>query len=589
MIQRNVGFVVLLFLALVLTGCGQQTGTTTISTPGSTPSTNTTLSSISLSSGTLSPSFSTSVASYTATVSNSVSSITVTPTGSGTIKVDGTTVNSGSASGAISLSVGSNTITIKAYPSGSVTAETYIVNVIRSNSGSTYYISTTGSDSTGDGSQAKPWATPGHGSRQLSAGDTLIILGGTYTLTRYDQDIITPQNSGTASAPIIIRGEIGNRPVLAAKNTSASGSGLGLLAMIDLNGKSYITIENLELTHDPTVTGSAVYVRDAITGLSGAVSHITLKDLYIHHIDSSGLNIWDVNTLLLKDCTIKYCGYSAIASPDKGLGGGVRNITIDGCNLSYNGHYYQGASTSPWDRPDGIGLEEGPGPIEVKNSLVEHNKGDGIDLKLSNCHVHHNIVANNFADGIKLWSGVTTVENNVVYGVGDGSATPATPWVCLVIDGATGETYVIQNNTFRCNPERGHYMSTIQYSGRSNINLTMRNNIFSNSASTVWLAPEITSYTIQNNLWDRASSSYEIEIGGAARTVEQLNVLLNCRGNTQEAPSFVSPAWGTTGNYRLNAGSAGIDQGTLSGAPSDDLDGVSRPVGSAVDIGAYER
>lgn len=80
--------------------------------------------------------------------------------------------------------------------------------------GNTYYVSPTGSDATGDGSLAHPWATPGYGSRQLQPGDALIILGGRYVVSRYDEDILMPP-SGTVNAWVTIRGEAGNRPVLA--------------------------------------------------------------------------------------------------------------------------------------------------------------------------------------------------------------------------------------------------------------------------------------------------------------------------------------------------------------------------------------
>jgi len=74
-----------------------------------------TLSALSLSTGTLAPTFACATISYTATVANATTSITVTPTvncGGATVTVNGVSVASGSASGAISLDVGGNTITI---------------------------------------------------------------------------------------------------------------------------------------------------------------------------------------------------------------------------------------------------------------------------------------------------------------------------------------------------------------------------------------------------------------------------------------------------------------------------------------------
>ncbi|MFX7836724.1 cadherin-like beta sandwich domain-containing protein, partial [Acinetobacter baumannii] len=75
-------------------------------------STVSTLSNLALSSGTVSPTFASGTTSYTASVANAVSAITVTPTvtdATATVKVNGTTVASGTASGSIALAVGQNT------------------------------------------------------------------------------------------------------------------------------------------------------------------------------------------------------------------------------------------------------------------------------------------------------------------------------------------------------------------------------------------------------------------------------------------------------------------------------------------------
>ena len=92
---------------------GYPSATATVS--GTSASNISTLSGLTLSSGTLSPTFSSSRTSYTATVSTDTSTVTITPTRSqanATITVNGTTVSSGAASGSISLSTGANTITV---------------------------------------------------------------------------------------------------------------------------------------------------------------------------------------------------------------------------------------------------------------------------------------------------------------------------------------------------------------------------------------------------------------------------------------------------------------------------------------------
>ena len=93
-----------------------------------------TLNNLTISNGTLTPVFASGTFNYTDTVANTVTSVTVTPTvtdTTATVKVNGVPVTSGTASGAIPLAVGSNTITVVVTAQDSVTTDTYTIKVIR--------------------------------------------------------------------------------------------------------------------------------------------------------------------------------------------------------------------------------------------------------------------------------------------------------------------------------------------------------------------------------------------------------------------------------------------------------------------------
>lgn len=95
------------------------------------------LSGITLTTATLSPTFNSSTTTYTASVVNGTTSITVTPTrtqANASITVNGTAVTSGSASGAISLNVGANTITVVGTAQDGTTTATYTITVTRAGS-----------------------------------------------------------------------------------------------------------------------------------------------------------------------------------------------------------------------------------------------------------------------------------------------------------------------------------------------------------------------------------------------------------------------------------------------------------------------
>jgi len=93
-----------------------------------------TLSSLTISAGTLSPSFSGSTTSYTDNVTNTVVSVTVTPTttdANATVTVNNATVASGTPSGPIALNLGNNTISTLVTAQDGVTTTTYTITVNR--------------------------------------------------------------------------------------------------------------------------------------------------------------------------------------------------------------------------------------------------------------------------------------------------------------------------------------------------------------------------------------------------------------------------------------------------------------------------
>ena len=114
-------------------GITTQTYTITVNRAGAV-SNNAALSNLTISNGSLTPVFASNTLGYTDSVSNAVSSVTVTPTTSdpnATVTVDGTTVTSGSASGAIALAVGMNNINVVVTAQDGTTMQTYTIAVNR--------------------------------------------------------------------------------------------------------------------------------------------------------------------------------------------------------------------------------------------------------------------------------------------------------------------------------------------------------------------------------------------------------------------------------------------------------------------------
>jgi len=437
-----------------------------------------------------------------------------------------------------------------------------------------YYVSPTG-DNSNPGSLGEPWATPGFGSRQLSPGDTLIILGGRYSLSVFDDCIITPP-SGRRFAWTTIKGEAGSPPILAGSEN--------LNRAVDLSGRSYIWIENLEITND-----SGALFRDGIAATGDPSSHIVLKNLDIHHLDEFGIDIGDVSDLKIIDCTITHCGFGAVGGP-AGEHGGWRNVRIIGCSLSYSGHYYQGGpGPGPYDRPDGFGIASSSGPIEIENTIAEYNRGDGLDSKAENTYIHECFVANNSCDGIKLRGGGSRIENVLVYGGSDGNP-GVTPWAAVVIGtDDTGAIFDLINVTVDDATGNNHLMYVQYDQPNVPINLTVVNTIFRarGPGSQIYLADAVN-FVMGHNLFYFPGSSMILQ-HGSIRDYLSTDVGDLGPGNLYGNPLFVDPGFGSDGDYHLQAGCPAIDAGTSILSPSLDLEGQPRPQSDGYDIGCYER
>jgi gliding motility-associated-like protein len=97
------------------------------------PLTNTDLTSLAISSGSLSPVFNTNTFAYNVTVDNATANLTLTPTFAITASatVNGTTVVNGGPSFGMPLNVGNNIITLIVTAQDGITKKTYTLNVYR--------------------------------------------------------------------------------------------------------------------------------------------------------------------------------------------------------------------------------------------------------------------------------------------------------------------------------------------------------------------------------------------------------------------------------------------------------------------------
>ncbi len=451
-------------------------------------------------------------------------------------------------------------------------------------SGTTYYVSTSGNDAN-TGLKGSPWRTPGFASKQLHVGDTLIIRQGEYVMDEYYTDMITPENSGTASNWITIMGEKGKRPVLKASNN--------LLATISFNQKSYLKFKNLKITSliDNPYSGGVRVGIDAggASGESSYNNHIIFKNIDIYDTEQGGINFsGNINDVVMDKLIIHHVGGNAIAAPSAYGGLGWQNVLIKNSRVSYAGYFMDGMrQVSDWSRPDGIGMEVSNGPLTIRNSVFQHNRGDGIDSKSKNTYIYNTIIANNTSDSLKLWGGGSKVKNVLIYGDGDSNADNG-PWSSITIGTDTPGDFEFINVTVDDNEARNNYPSYMQYSETAEINVLMRNCIFAHGSEVIFMGDSVNLTADHNNFY-RSSNSNEpvIHVFGKDYLPSELNLLGN--NNYSVEPLFKQRAWGSDGDYRLKKDSLMIDKGSTNKALNVDLLNVKRPQKKAYDLGAYER
>jgi tRNA threonylcarbamoyladenosine modification (KEOPS) complex Pcc1 subunit len=228
--------------AITVVVTAQDTTTTktyTISvTRAAPPSSDATLSNLTISAGTLTPGFTSANTSYTDSVANTITAVTVTPTvnqGNATVTVNGNAVASGQASGSINLNVGANAITVVVTAQDTTTTKTYTISVTGAGpSSSSFGYNATGTTSVSGTYNNFYFCTPGFTgvtstgvsmSALVSNSDTssahniqlaiYTLSGSTYSLVAHTNSISIPANAAKGW----VTGNLTTSPSLSSSTT----------------------------------------------------------------------------------------------------------------------------------------------------------------------------------------------------------------------------------------------------------------------------------------------------------------------------------------------------------------------------------
>ncbi|THB79191.1 MAG: hypothetical protein D3926_11270 [Desulfobacteraceae bacterium] len=391
-----------------------------------------------------------------------------------------------------------------------------------------YYVSGGGKD-TDPGTLTQPWLTLQHAADNVSAGDTVIVRGGTYVGFK-------SRASGTQGAPITFVAYSGEQVVL---NSPSPVDWHG--SIVEVEGHDWWVVDGFEVTGSTVRAGIDVRVAD----------HVTIKNCYAHHNYK-----WGIFTAFTDHLTLEknVCTYSA---DEHGI---YVSNSSDDCIIQYNTCHDNNAS--------GIQINADPlagGDGISSNCVVSHNRiynngsagGAAINLaSVRNSLIANNLIYNNLATGIAGWDDGQGTQwgtrdnrfyNNTVH------QPPGGRWALGLKNGSTGNR-VMNNILLHDN------------SGRGGLEL--------DSSS---LAGIDSNYNIMNRI--------DLDESGMSLSEWQDGYAQDPASFTGELALIFTPA---AGDYHLFDGSIAVDRGaTLADIP-DDLENNIRPQGTVYDIGAYE-
>jgi len=446
----------------------------------------------------------------------------------------------------------------------------------------TYYVSTSGNDGNTGLSPAAAWRHVNYAAGQAVAGDTVIILAGTY-----NERVEVVNKIGTAQAPIVFKNNPGDV-------VTVDGTGINVPinyndGLFEIRTSKYITVEGLRV-----INSSYCGIATHGTGVPGATTNITIRNCYTYNTAAGGIvahghakgGSWTaydcITDYLVENCEVDHAmmnGYEEILT----ICGGVDGFIIR------NNHVHDGGPGLVDGGPLGIDAKYGVRNGEIYGNIVHHiQRSSGIyvdawDTHTYNIKIYNNLVHNCDDSGIQVGGeqggdlSNIDIYNNIVYDNG-GGCTGLDAYgsgICINSGRGTFTNINIYNNTVFHNniilsPNNGGIMVWQQSATGSIINnISTDNNTWGQIIMGV--TKPNTVMVVDHNLIYPSVGTHKYAVTGT-------NYIL-------ADPLFVN---GSTHDFHLQSGSPAKNSGTASLAPTFDYDNVARPQESVYDRGAFE-
>ncbi|HYC93511.1 MAG TPA: right-handed parallel beta-helix repeat-containing protein [Thermoanaerobaculia bacterium] len=390
----------------------------------------------------------------------------------------------------------------------------------------TYFVATTGSDTTGNGSVTAPYLTIKQATRVVKPGDEVVVRAGTY----YDESVITCK--GTASAPIVIRAAQGEKVILDGSRLPAGTD------LFTLHTTDWVDFSGFEVRN---ATRSAVVLWHA--------KNTRVLDNDIHHAYRNGI----------------YVGGDVTPA--------AFNITISGNQVHDSALANQAHALPSGGWPAAVVVSRTEGAT-VTGNRIYNNDGEGlIALRSTSQLIEGNEISDNFSMNLYLDNATMITANaNLIHSSNPRYFRNGKPAAGI---GVANETKDVMNwssdNTFTNNivvgTRWGFYYGNYE-SGGGLRNTKVVNNTFYGSVEhiiQVDASSQHSNSVVQNNIF-HATTSPTPDSSGAGAGVSYSNNLW-FGGNAGAAagpgdvtgdPLFANPGGRTAADYKIRAGSAAI-------------------------------
>jgi len=437
----------------------------------------------------------------------------------------------------------------------------------------TIYVSTAGSDSSGDGSLGNPFRTIGHALTMAAAGDEIVLRGAPALSNNVYAESIRIQQPN-----ITIRSQTGEWAIIQCP-TNDEDIGQCVQFDVDSDGSRLQRVE---------VIGGYYYGIKLETrwdwggpDRSGALN-ILLEDVRVHDTGNAAIKVTPgCDDLTVRRAEIYNTGRTRSDSAE-----GIDNVNGD--RMVVQDSYIHDTSDT------GLYFKGGAMDCVVERTRIEHTGGAGILVGFDTSPEYFDLAVN--PDYYESIRGV--VRNNIIRdtqwaGIGLYAAKDAQIWNNTLIDTAqTAHSPIYFGIAFQdWDPQAGRPPS---------INPVIRNNLVYQSSGLptecvyIRYTDDLGGLSALSGMPDMDDNLYFHADGSCLFTDRRPTSPLDQGTFSQwqahiggEGHSLTS-APQLTADGHLSAGSPAVDAGVCTGAPADDFDGDHRPQGAACDIGADE-